>query len=268
VNHGHKAVDCYDGYVLVDNCQLICDAVSVINASNSRFSYCVWHDNDAEYIDTCENCNNIFGCIGLKKKSYCILNKQYSKEEYESLVPKIIQHMKDVPYTTKNGVEYRYGEYFPIELSPFAYNETVAQEYFPLSKEEAQNSKIPWKAEEAKKHSSTKGAADLPGSIDEVDESILNEIISCEHEGRCNDGCITAYKITSKELQLYRTLNIPLPALCHNCRHARRLRKRNPFKLNKRKCMKSGCNSEFQTAYSPDRPEIVYCESCYQQEVI
>jgi len=25
---------------------------------------------------------------------YCILNKQYSKEEYEELVPKIIEHMQ------------------------------------------------------------------------------------------------------------------------------------------------------------------------------
>jgi len=25
--------------------------------------------------------------------------------------------------------------------------------------------------------------------------------------------------------------------------------------------------NEFETAYAPDRPEIVYCEKCYQQEV-
>ena len=29
----------------------------------------------------------------LRNKSYCILNKQYTKEEYEELVPKIIEHM-------------------------------------------------------------------------------------------------------------------------------------------------------------------------------
>jgi hypothetical protein len=33
-----------------------------------------------------------------------------------------------------------WGEYFPIEVSPFGYNETVAQEYFPLTEEEV-NSK-------------------------------------------------------------------------------------------------------------------------------
>ena len=28
------------------------------------------------------------------------------------------------------------------------------------------------------------------------------------------------------------------------------------------------CPNEFETTYSPDRPEIVYCEQCYQQEVV
>ena len=29
-----------------------------------------------------------------------------------------------------------WGEFFPSSLSPFGYNETVAQEYFPLTREE------------------------------------------------------------------------------------------------------------------------------------
>jgi hypothetical protein len=30
-----------------------------------------------------------------------------------------------------------WGEFFPLPLSPFGYNETVAQDYFPLTSEEA-----------------------------------------------------------------------------------------------------------------------------------
>jgi hypothetical protein len=41
------------------------------------------------------NSSNLFGCIGLRGKEYCILNKQYTKEEYEALVPKIIEKMKE-----------------------------------------------------------------------------------------------------------------------------------------------------------------------------
>jgi hypothetical protein len=30
---------------------------------------------------------------------------------------------------------YERGEFFPVSISPFPYNDTVAHEYFPLSKE-------------------------------------------------------------------------------------------------------------------------------------
>ena len=73
------------------------------------------------------------------------MNKQCSKEEYEELLPKIIQHMSDMPYTDKNGRVYKYGEFFPAELSPFAYNETIAQEYYPLIKEQAIEQGYRWK---------------------------------------------------------------------------------------------------------------------------
>ena len=48
------------------------------------------------YTDNCvENCNNLFGCIGLRNKSYCIFNKQYTKDEYETTVANIITHMQE-----------------------------------------------------------------------------------------------------------------------------------------------------------------------------
>src|SRR5207244_8417711 len=34
---------------------------------------------------------DIFGSIGLKRARYCILNKEYSKEEYETLMPRILE---------------------------------------------------------------------------------------------------------------------------------------------------------------------------------
>ena len=43
--------------------------------------------------------------------------------------------MSDMPYVDQKGIVYKYGEFFPSEISPFCYNETIAQEYFPLSKE-------------------------------------------------------------------------------------------------------------------------------------
>ena len=46
------------------------------------------------YCDNCHGCHDCFGCVSLRKGEYCILNKQYSSEEYSVLVSKIIDHMK------------------------------------------------------------------------------------------------------------------------------------------------------------------------------
>ena len=83
-------------------------------------------------------------------------------------------------------------------------------------------------------------------------------------------------------------MNLALPRLCPNCRHYGRREKLNPPKLWHRYCqcagdtsengiyenlavhhlhVKESCPNEFETSYSPDRSEIVYCEKCYQQEV-
>ncbi|OGF90627.1 hypothetical protein A3H65_02560, partial [Candidatus Giovannonibacteria bacterium RIFCSPLOWO2_02_FULL_45_14] len=58
---------------------------------------------ELKYDNQCSNSQYIFGCVGLRNKQYCILNKQYAKEEYETLVPKIIKHMNDMPYIDQKG---------------------------------------------------------------------------------------------------------------------------------------------------------------------
>ena len=111
----------------------------------------------------------------------------------------------------------------------------------------------------------------IPDSINDVNESILNEVLICTN-------CKRNYKIVQNEFNFYKTLSIPIPRKCFFCRHADRIAKRNPFRLWHRKCMKAGCPNEFETSYAPDpryaegsgearRPEIVYCEKCYQSEV-
>ena len=129
----------YDFTHFGDNIELVYECLQSGNGlSNARFGWGNWNDsNDANYNITISGSACLFSCVGLKKKQYCILNKQYPKEEYEKLVTKIIKHMNDMPYVDKKGIKYGYGEFFPVELSPFGYNETTAQEYFPLNKEQA-----------------------------------------------------------------------------------------------------------------------------------
>jgi len=262
----NKVKDSYDGYAVVENVELNLEVISH-NSSFSKFCLSFWNGSYGTYSDTCENCTNVFGCIGLRNKQYCILNRQYTKEKYEKLIPEIIKHMEDMPYADKNGVVYKFGEFFPTELSPFAYNETVAQEFFPLNKIEALTKNNIWIEPEVKNYNVTIKSEQLLDNVNNIEDSICNEVIGCAHEGKCNDLCITAFRITFSEYQFYKKMNLPLPRLCPNCRHYERMKKRNPLKFWHRKCMKEGCNNEFETSYAPDRPEIVYCEKCYQQEV-
>ncbi|HCC59852.1 MAG: hypothetical protein A2402_00485 [Candidatus Staskawiczbacteria bacterium RIFOXYC1_FULL_37_43] len=264
---GDNSNNCHDGYVVVDKSSFSYEIVSAINLNNVKFSFCVWNDYDCQYCDNCENSNNLFGCVGIKKAEYCILNKQYTKEEYEELLPKIIKHMNSQPYTDKSGIEYKYGSFFPASLAPFAYNETAAQEYSPKNKEQAERAGYFWREPEERNYKVTLSSENVPNIIEETQDTILNEVIGCEHSGKCNEGCSLAFKIIPEELQLYRKLSVPVPKLCFNCRHMQRFKKKNPQKLWHRKCMKPGCTNKFETSYAPDRPEIVYCEKCYQQEV-
>ena len=270
VIYGNDVKDTMDAYAAYPKTELCYEVVgSGAPAYNAKFCYLPWAGSNLTYcINSFSNCHNCFGCNHIHDAEYCVLNKRYSKEEYEELVPKIIKHMDEIPYTDENGRVYKYGEYFPPALSPFAYNETIAQQYIPLEEKDAVSLGYKWVRDEKKDYGITKNPEDLPDSIDDVDDSILNEVIACSHKQTCSHQCTGAFKIVPQELQFYKQFRIPLPRLCPNCRHYRRLAKRNPFKLWHRTCMKEGCSNEFETSFSPERPEIVYCEECYQSEIV
>jgi len=246
-----------------------------VGGFRSLFTSVVYGSNDVEYSFNCHGCSNLFGCIGVRNKKYCILNKQYSKEEYEKLIPKIKEQMMEVPYVDKRGLIYKYGEFFPTELSTFCYNETQAQDYFPISKEEALKMGYRWRERKVNEYETTMESKELPANLGELKDDITKEVIGCENKDKSSNYCRGAYKITIDELNLYRKLGVPLPRFCFMCRHESRLKMRNPMKLWHRSCMcekenhnhEEKCKVEFETSYAPERPEIVYCEKCYQQEV-
>src|SRR3989344_4014278 len=238
--------DCYD-ILGAAQVELMCEYLAGGYSSyKSVFSMFANNTRESFYTDFCHDSGHMFGSIGVRKKEYCILNKQYTKEQYEELVPKIIQHMNDMPYVDSKGRIYKYGEFFPTELSPFAYNETVAQEYFPLTKEQALEQGYKWKDKAARNYKIEIKTENLPDNIKDVNEDIINKVIECahyaqnEHPANCEASCTEAFKIISDELQFYRRMNLPLPRLCPNCRHYERLKQRNPLKLWHRSCMCAG----------------------------
>ncbi|MEK7218179.1 MAG: hypothetical protein AAB728_01800 [Patescibacteria group bacterium] len=222
-----------------------------LNSYHCLFSSWGYGNRDVYYCHNAHYCSSCFGCVNIHHKAYCILNKQYTKEEYERLVPKIIEKMR---------ADGEYGEFFPVTMSPFAYNETVAQEYFPMTKDEVEKRGWKWREEtdDVPKVSKVIPAAKLPDSIDDIPDDILHWAIECAITKR-------PFKIIKQELEFYRKMRLPVPRLHPDERHRKRMALRNPRKLWKRPCMK--CGKEMETTYSPERPETVYCESCYLKEV-
>ena len=274
-----KAKDSMDYTSWGNGSELMYECINVgINCRNVRFGHEIWNGTfDATY---CMNChggaNNLFGCIGMKNGSYMILNKQYSETEYTELCEKIISQMGTVPYFDAAGRKYGFGEFYPFELAPFCYNESISQDFFPVTPQEAAAMHYPWKEPEPKTHAATIMTADIPQTITTISDDYLKETLECKGAGDPQRKCTAAFRLTQDELTFYRRYNIPLPEYCFNCRYYARMDKRNPITLWPRSCMcvqenhghATPCPNTFETSYAPERPETVYCEKCYQQEVV
>lgn len=213
----------------------------------THFSWFTWKSKNCLYTVNCQSSENLFGCVSLHRGKFCILNKQYTEEEYNELVPRIIEHMKSTG---------EWGEYPSIEYSFFPYNETIGQEYFPLSKEEVL--KNGWRWRDPDKKDFLEQTYVIPDNIVDVEESITQEILACL-------DCGKNYKIIPQELKFYKKMGIPIPRKCPHCRHLERLKLRPPYHLFERNCAK--CNSNIKTPYPPNGPEIVYCEKCYLETI-
>ncbi len=234
-----------------DNCEYQLDSTNLEQNYKVMFSYLAWYINNGYYLSTCFNSDNLFWCTWIKKWSYLIFNKQYEKSEYEILVPKIIEHMIKT---------WEWWEFFPSSISPFWYNETIANEYFPLSKNEALKKWLNWSDYEAPfpKVEKIIPASKLPDDITKIPDDILNRAIECEITKK-------PFKIIKQELDFYRKHNLPIPKRHPDLRHLDRMALRNSRKLFTRICDK--CWIQIKTTYSSDKPEIIYCEECYNKEV-
>jgi hypothetical protein len=263
--------DAYDYTIWGANVQSVYECINVgAGVNNAKFCYvcALGHTLNTEYSVWCIDVANIFGCSALRNKKYCILNKQYTPEQYKELVLRIKEQMNAMPYVDRKGRVYKYGEFFPYNLSFYAYNETNAQDYFPIDRAEAERRGWLWRNELSPEHPITMDFSVLPQSIHETTDDILQEVIRCSQ-------CQRGYRIVRMEIDFLRRFDFPVPRMCPECRHARRSSTMNPMRLWHRTCMceKAGhahqgkCPVEFETSYAPDRKETVYCEECYQAEV-
>jgi len=190
--------DCYD-YDYFGGAQRVYESITTWGNSDSML-FCSnsweWGVNNF-YSIMCYNCKNVFWCIWLKRKEYCVFNKQYTKEEYEKIVPQIIEYMQQT---------WEWWEFFPIWMSPFWYNESIAQTYFPLNKRETRKlwAKYSSYTAEIPKVEKVIQSHRLPKQVNKIPNDILNWAIECEETWR-------NFRITPQELNFYRKHNIAVP---------------------------------------------------------
>jgi hypothetical protein len=173
----------------------LCYETAVTGKASSRivFSFNCWSENHyLLYCELCVSCQHCFGCIGLQRKEYCIFNKQYSKEEYYKEISRIILGMEALG---------EWGEFFPMQLSPHAYNTTVAQRYFSKTKEEVNSLGLIWFEDNSLNAKDAVPAKDLPDRLPESNDSL---VVASEKSGKL-------FRIASADIAKYRSLGAPLP---------------------------------------------------------
>jgi len=249
-----KSKDSFNVSLLGDGTELVYNSIAIMEPTNVRGSYYVLGGANVEFCEQMIGSQDVLGCNGLNHKQYCILNKQYSKEEFGNLRAKIVAAMK------KTG---EWDSFLPRELSCFAYNESTAMRYFPLTREEALNEGFRWRDEDNKV--SNPQTIKVPDNIADVTDPILNEMLACRAPQGGGKTCGKNFKVIAGELKFYKNRTIPVPENCPDCRQKERMFLRNPLKVYDRECAK--CGAPVQSTYAPDCPEKVYCESCYLKEV-
>lgn len=239
--------NCYDCFI-VDKSELLLECDTCHGIYGCKFCTYVGTSSFATYCDQCFHLEHSFGCIGINNGKYLILNKEYSKEEYEKLMEKIEEHMKSTG---------EYGKPFPPSICSFAYNETVAQNEYPLTKEEALAQGYMWYEEEKEAKYFGK-EYEIPENIDDIDPNICEKVLTCQTTGK-------NYKILPQELRFYKKFKLPVPRICPDARYAQILALRNPKRLINDTC--SDCGKSIKTTYPKELNYQIICEDCYLKEM-
>ncbi len=218
-------------------------------------SYCLKYSNKSssrysEYLDLCIECEYCFGCVGLKKKKYCILNKQYSKESFDELRTRIIEDMK-------NRVEY--GKFLPYSMSAGPFNFSTSSLYFPDTKKEDILKLGGYWEDIDESHIEGVPTFELPDNIKDVPDDIINKALICPETG-------WRFNIAQNELIFYRENNIPLPRYHFDVRTKNQLKYLTVLKSYPYKCFY--CEKDIDAYYLPGwNYKKIACEECYKQNI-
>ena len=85
----HNCTNCMDCDFTYQS-ELSYECVDGVRCYNCSYIETSEDMTDSDYSYDCRNCNNVFGCVHLYNKSFCIFNRQFTEEEYREKV----KHLK------------------------------------------------------------------------------------------------------------------------------------------------------------------------------
>ena len=229
--------------------ELCYEIIQSMDCFNCKFCTSCMLCNDCEYSDMCYDCKDCFGCVGLRKKKFCILNKQYKEEEYKKLKAKIIAKMKE---------DGEYGKFWPFKSTYVGYNNSFANIYYPSTKEQIKEINGIWDELEEKKNMG-EPADNLPDQNKDVSEDLIGKVIKCEKTNK-------PFKLVKQEIDFYKENNLPLPHIHPDKRNNNRFTQIMNIKPQYFSCPK--CNIKSVHYYQPDLGyEKIYCPECYKEAI-
>jgi len=242
---------------------------------------------DCYYSSYLSGGTNLFACIGLKNKDYCLLNKSYTKQDREQHVSHIITSMQE---------QWTRWWFFPTHLSHYPYNDTTAQEYYPVKQVlypdgssklisplwlatvtllEAEKfiakahinfgwtENIPITRRTQEKEVTvppdmkTINACDLP-PLQNIQENITDLALICTQSKR-------PFRVVKPELAFYNLHGIQLPEFHPDIRHQQRVNQRPWRELYLRTCDK--CGKEILSVYPSITTKTYESENTTQPQV-
>jgi len=209
---------------------------------------------EMEYCGSCSDCEYCFGCVGLRHKKFCILNKQYSEEEYWQTLDALKCAMLE------RG---EYGEMPSAKFSTQHWSGCGLRVLFGATKEECLQfgmQDFEARAEGAEgpeiDPSKLQSIDELPDRIENIDEIVGKPFYDYVFKRR--------FAYVKPELELYKKLGVFPPTFHYTHRMQNLFNQMNMPIYEPYTCAK--CQKEVTVGKNPNYPDRrIYCKSCYHQ---
>lgn len=259
-----NAKDIKDGWNIFDSDHLDTVVISynsndcyytsvALNAHNVKYSFVADYSSDCEYVMNCYNCEFCFACVGLNRKKFCILNKQYTEAEYWQKVDELKCAMLE------RG---EYGKFFPAALSPLGVKYGYVYVLAPFTPDELKNlggrDDDPIAGMRFAPYDVNAPLSDVnqvPDRIADVgDEWVGKQFYDAEANRR--------FTVNAQELAYRKAHGYPFPRRHYTARLKDLVASCNGPIQEKAACAK--CQKEIMTSSSSVYPKrTIYCKSCY-----